>query len=114
MTTLYGISNCDTVRRARRWLADNAITYRFHDVRKDGLDEATVQRWVTELGWETLINRSGRTWRTLPEDIRADLRENKAITLMTDEPTLIKRPVLRVGDRHFVGFKEHDYQRIFG
>lgn len=114
MTTVYGISNCDTVRKARRWLADNSIEYRFHDVRKHGLDTATLQRWVAELGWEALINRSGRTWLTLPEDIRADLRETSAITLMTDEPTLIKRPVLRVGDRHFVGFKEHDYQRIFG
>lgn len=113
MTTLYGISNCDTVRKARQWLADNDIEYRFHDVRKDGLDEATVKRWINVIGWESLINRSGRTWRALPDDVKTGLAERSAIQLMLNEPTVIKRPVLHAGSQYLVGFRAQDYQQIF-
>jgi len=113
MITLYGIPNCDTVKKAREWLETHGVAYRFHDFRKDGLEEATLRRWCAELGWERLLNRSGTTWRRLPEGDRADLDEAKAIRLMLANPAVIKRPVLDLGHERHVGFKEPDYARIF-
>ena len=113
MTTLYGISNCDTVRKARKWLADNSVDYRFHDFRKDGLDAALIGKWIADLGWESLINRSGRTWRSLPEDVR-DVNERSAIQLILRNPTVIRRPVLQIGNRHYLGYKDNEYRKIFG
>ncbi len=103
MITVYGIPNCDTCRKARRWLDERGADYRFHDFRKDGLDRATVAAWLAELGADVLVNRRGTTWRQLPEDDRAKLETNAA-DLLVAHPTLIKRPVFDLGDSRQVGF----------
>ena len=113
MTTLYGIPNCDTVRKARKWLTANGIDYTFHDFRKDGLDEKQLRRWVKELGWETLLNKRGMMWRKLPESKKENIDENKAIAIMLAEPAIIKRPVLDIGKSRHVGFTEADYKKLF-
>lgn len=113
MTTLYGIKNCDTIRKARRWLADHDIDYEFHDFRSDGVDAAQLQSWAAELGWETLLNRRGTTWRKLPEAQREGIDEKRAIALMVEHPAMIKRPVLDLGDQRVVGFKEAQYETLF-
>lgn len=114
MTTLYGIKNCDTVRKARKWLEANGVDFRFHDFRADGLAEDDLRAWARAVGWETLLNRRGTTWRRLPEEVREDVDEQKALALMLDNPTLIKRPVLVTGDgRVHVGFRPADYETLF-
>lgn len=113
MLTLYGIKNCDTVKKARAWLDRNGIEYRFHDFRNDGLNAKLLQRWSDQLGWEALLNRRGTTWRQLPETTRAIIDGKRAQALMLEHPTLIKRPVLDDGKVSQVGFKEADYQRRF-
>ncbi|MFC1602469.1 ArsC family reductase [Pseudomonadota bacterium] len=113
MITLYGIPNCDTVRKARRWLDAHEINYQFHNFRKEGLTELLLQNWVTELGWETLINRRGTSWRKLPEQERDGINQSTAIQLMLENPTLIKRPILDVGTSRHVGFSEAQYQELF-
>ncbi|MFO8154588.1 MAG: ArsC family reductase [Pseudomonadota bacterium] len=96
---LYGIPNCDTVRKARKALDAAGVEHRFHDFRKDGVDEAQLRRWVEALGWEALVNRRGTTWRRLPEEQRQSLDAETAIALMGEHPALIKRPVIeRDGD----------------
>ena len=112
MTTLYGIANCDTVRKARKWLAAHDVAYQFHDFRKDGLSNKQVKAWAQAVGWETLLNRRGQTWRKLAEQDKANLTEAKAINLMAAEPTLIKRPVLEINKQVQVGFSEADYQHL--
>ena len=113
MTTLYGIKNCDTVRKARKWLGAQNIDYQFHDVRSDGLDKKCLIAWVKELGWETLLNTRGTTWRKLSEQQRSNVDEKKAITLMLEQPAMIKRPVLEVGKKYYVGFKDSEYEALF-
>ena len=113
MTTLYGISNCDTVRQARRWLDAHGIGYRFHDLRKDGLDQALLADWVASLGWETLLNRRGTTRRRLPETVRDKLDRTAAIRLMLEQPAIIRRPVLARGKQLHVGFSADLYQSCF-
>ena len=113
MVTLYGIPNCDTVRKARRWLDQQGIAYRFHDFRRDGLDEARLRAWVVELGWETLLNRSGTTWRSAPDAVKAGLTAETAIAFMLQAPAAIKRPVLDIGEQRVVGFSEARYQSTF-
>ena len=113
MLTLYGIRNCDTVKKARAWLERNGIEYRFHDFRNDGLTANLVQRWSDQLGWENLLNRRGTTWRQLPEATRATIDADRARALMLEQPTLIKRPVLDDGRTSQVGFKEAEYQARF-
>lgn len=104
MTTLYGIKNCDTVKKARRLLDENGIAYRFHDFRADGLERATLERFAAGLGWETLLNRQSSTWRQLDESRKTGLELEQALALMLEQPTLIKRPVLDSGDgRLFIG-----------
>jgi Spx/MgsR family transcriptional regulator len=112
-TTLYGISNCDTVRKARRWLDAHNVDYRFHDVRKDGLERKTLHGWVTELGWESLLNRRGTTWRSLPQAVRDDINAQTAEKIMLEYPASIKRPLLAHDDRLFLGFKETEYSALF-
>lgn len=114
MTTLYGIPNCDTVRKARKWLAAHDVDYRFHDFRKDGLTEGKLQAWVAAVGWETLLNKRGQSWRKLPEADKTDLTEAKAMRLMRAEPTLIKRPVLEHAGQVLVGFDESQYAQRLG
>jgi arsenate reductase len=112
--TMYGIPNCDTVRKARDWLAANDVVFGFHDYKKAGIDRASLERWVAEQGWETVLNRAGTTFKKLPEADRADLNADKAINLMLAQPSMIKRPVLDLGDRRIVGFKPDVYQAALG
>ena len=112
--TLYGIPNCDTVKKARTWLDQNGRAFIFHDYKKAGIDRATLEGWVQTHGWETLLNRAGTTFRALPEADRAGLDADKTITLMLAQPSMIKRPVLDLGDRTVVGFKPEIYAAVFG
>lgn len=106
MITVYGIKNCDTCRKARKWLEEQGIEHSFHDFRIDGLDEKTVTGWSSELGWETLLNRRGTTWRKLADADRDGTDAASAPRLMTDNPTLIKRPVFDLGASRMVGFTD--------
>lgn len=112
MLTLYGIKNCDTVKKARQWLSNHQREYRFHDFRVDGLDAALLQSWIKELGWEALINKRGTTWRQLPETVRDTLSENTAIAVMLENPAIIKRPVLDTGKERIIGFSELEYSKL--
>jgi Spx/MgsR family transcriptional regulator len=113
MTTLYGIKNCDTIKKARRWLTDNDIEYRFHDVRSDGISRSDLQRWMKTLEWEKLLNRRGTTWRTLPESVRDTISKASAIDIMLESPAIIKRPVLEHDGAFYLGFSTAGYQSIF-
>jgi arsenate reductase len=112
--TMYGIPNCDTIKRAKSWLDAHGVPFAFHDYKKAGIDRARLEGWVEELGWEVLLNRAGTTFRKLPEDARAGLDAGKAVTLMLAQPSMIKRPVLDTGDRRIVGFKAAGYEAAFG
>jgi arsenate reductase len=112
--TIYGIKNCDTMKKARLWLDGHGIAYRFHDYKAAGVERATLEGWARELGWETLLNRAGTTFRKLPDKDKAGLTEKKALALMAAQPSMIKRPVLRAGDALIVGFKPEIYEKAFG
>jgi Spx/MgsR family transcriptional regulator len=112
MIVMYGIKNCDTVRKARRWLEAHDIHYRFHDFRADGLDEDMLAAWIGELGWEQLLNRRGTTWRKLPEAERNAIDRDSALHLMLAQPAIIRRPVLDTGDTRQVGFSEETYSSL--
>jgi arsenate reductase (glutaredoxin) len=109
MIILYGIKNCDTVKKARAWLGERGAEYRFHDFRADGLGEGLLNRFDAALGWEALLNRRGTTWRKLSEEQREDLNREKALNLMLAQPSLIRRPVLEREGRFFVGFSADQY-----
>ena len=111
---LYGIKNCDTVKKARRWLEANDVAYTFHDVRTDGFDTETISSWLAHVSWETLLNKRGTTWRKLDDPRKEALDETIAVELMLANPTLIKRPVVMDGSHCLVGFKEADYATYFG
>lgn len=111
--TLYGIRNCDTVKKARAWLDGRKIEYAFHDYKTAGIDAGRLQRWCMELGWDVLLNRSGTTFRQLPEADRRNLYASKAVALMLAQPSLIKRPVLDLGKQRLAGFKVELYERAF-
>ena len=113
MTTLYGIKNCDTVRKARRWLDSHEVVYTFHDLRADGLDRITLEGWEQSLGWEQLLNRRGTTWRKLPATERDAINRNRALRLMLEQPAIIKRPLLAVNRQLHLGFSADSYQDIF-
>ena len=106
MISMWGLKNCDRCRKALRWLNDQGKAHEFRDVRKDGLDAARLQRWIDAVGWETLLNRRGTTWRTLPEAETADVDGLKATALMLRYPGLIRRPVFETGASIVVGFKD--------
>jgi arsenate reductase (glutaredoxin) len=110
---LYGIPNCDTMKKARVWLDDHGVTYRFHNYKTDGIDEATLRRWIDQVGWEKLLNHAGTTFRKLDEADRQDIDADKAIRLMQAQPSLIKRPVLDRDGALTVGFKPEVYAEIF-
>ena len=109
---LYGIPNCDTVKKARVWLDQHDVAYAFHDYKKIGIDRPRLEAWVAEHGWEVVLNRAGTTFRKVPEADRQDLDEAKAVALMLAQPSMIKRPVLDLGDRTMVGFKPERYAAI--
>ena len=107
---LYGIPNCSTVKKARTWLEERGIDYEFHDYKKAGIDRARLDRWAKEVGWETLLNRAGMTFRNLPDADKQGLNAQKAISIMLDKPSVIKRPVLDIGSKRLVGFKPEMYE----
>jgi Spx/MgsR family transcriptional regulator len=109
---MYGIPNCDTIRKARKWLEQQGIVYQFHDFKKLGIEENRLRGWVKELGWEILLNRRGMMWRKVPDDVKQGIDEESAIKLMLEIPAIIKRPVLDLGDRRMVGFDESGYQEL--
>ncbi|HFD12939.1 MAG TPA: ArsC family reductase [Crenotrichaceae bacterium] len=113
MTTLYGIKNCDTVKKARNYLDNHSIDHDFHDYRSDGLTQIQLKSWVVELGWETLINKRSATWRQLPDVLKGNLDEVEAIKVMLEQPTLIKRPLLELDGSYYLGFSIQDYDAIF-
>lgn len=112
--TIYGIKNCDTMKKARAWLDAHGIAYDFHDYKTQGIDRDQLDSWVRTLGWEVLLNRAGTTFRKLPDAEKTGLDEAKAVALMLAQPSMIKRPVLDVGGRLIVGFKEGEYERALG
>lgn len=111
--TLYGIKNCDTMKKARTWLDDHGVDYTFHDYKAKGIDRDSLQNWCSKMGWEIILNRAGTTFKKLPEDQRADLTEDKAITLMLAQPSMIKRPVMDKDGTLLVGFKPEQYSAFF-
>ena len=110
---LYGIKNCDTVKKARLWLEAQQIEYAFHDFRMDGLTKDMLKDFLEHVDWETLLNKRGTTWRKLPDKQKYDVNKKKALDLMYQNSTLIKRPVLAYGKKFYVGFSETDYEKIF-
>ncbi len=113
-TTIYGIKNCDTMKKARTWLDTHRIAYQFHDYKSEGIDRTRLEGWAKRVGWETLLNRSGTTFRKLPEKDKLELTAAKAVALMLDQPSMIKRPVLERGSKLVVGFKPDVYQAEVG
>lgn len=111
--TLYGIPNCDTVKKARVWLDENGRAFTFHDYKKAGIDRAALDGWVAEHGWEIVLNRNGTTFKALDDADKQGIDADKAIALMLAQPSMIKRPVLDLGDRTIVGFKPAIYEAAF-
>lgn len=112
MNKLYGIPNCDTMKKARAWLAEHGVDYEFHDYKKLGVDEKMLRAWVKELGWQPLLNTRGMMWRKVPQDVKDNIDEASAIALMLETPSIIKRPVLDTGKQRHVGFKPEQYAQI--
>lgn len=106
---IYGIPNCDTMKKARAWLEQNGVTHTFHDYKKQGIDRARLEGWVDELGWDTVLNRAGLSFKKLPEEARASVDRDRAIALMLANPSMIKRPILDMGERRVAGFKPELY-----
>jgi arsenate reductase len=109
--TIYGIKNCDTMKKARAWLDSHGVTYGFHDYKSEGIAKDKLRHWCDELGWETLLNRAGTTFRKLSDDDKQDLNERNALALMLAQPSMIKRPVLDLGGKLLVGFKPEIYAK---
>ena len=110
--TIYGIKNCDTMKKARAWLDDHGVAYTFHDYKTLGIERAKLESWAAKTGWETLLNRAGTTFRKLPGGDKENLDEKKAIALMLAQNSLIKRPVLEAGKELFVGFKPDIWREV--
>jgi arsenate reductase len=108
---IYGIKNCDTMKKARAWLDSHGVAYSFHDYKAAGISKDKLKRWADELGWETLLNRAGTTFRKLPDADKEGLNERKALGLMLAQPSMVKRPVLEVGGKLLVGFKPEIYAK---
>lgn len=112
MLTIYGIPNCDSCRKARKWLDGKSVNYRFHDLRVEGLDGEMLDRWLRNSDWQTLLNTRSTTWRGIPESERKNMTSGRARLLMLEQPTLIKRPVAESGTVLLVGFKADEYQML--
>ena len=110
---MFGIASCDTIKRAKTWLNEHGIAYDFHDYKKLGVEQAVLRAWVNELGWEVLLNKAGTTFRALADADKQGLDADKAVALMLAHPSMIKRPVLDLGDRRIVGFKPEVYGQAF-
>ena len=113
MNKLFGIPNCDTIKKARKWMGENGIDYEFHDYKKLGVPEKELKNWIKQVGWEILLNKRGTTWRKLEETIKNTVNEKSAIQIMLENPSIIKRPVLDSNGSITVGFKESTYIDIF-
>jgi Spx/MgsR family transcriptional regulator len=111
--TLYGISSCDTIRKAKAWLDHQHIEFGFHDYRKQGLDQQLLQSMISALGWEAMLNRRGTTWRNLPDTVKDKIDQDSAIRVMLDNPAIIKRPILASDNQLHVGFSSGQYEEIF-
>lgn len=111
--TIYGIKNCDTMKKARAWLADHSIAAEFRDYKASGIDRTHLERWCREAGWETVLNRAGTTFRKLEDEQKQGLDAEKAIVLMLAQPSMIKRPVLEADGRLLIGFKPGLYEQFF-
>ncbi|MGY3081520.1 Spx/MgsR family transcriptional regulator [Bradyrhizobium sp. LM6.10] len=111
---IYGIKNCDTMKKARAWLDTHGVTYTFHDYKTEGVENDKLKQWSDKVGWETLLNRAGTTFRKLPDADKEGLSEKKALALMLAQPSMIKRPVLEIGGKVLVGFKPEIYAKDFG
>ncbi len=111
--TIYGIKNCDTMKKARAWLDGHGVAYDFHDYKTAGISSRMLQGWAREVGWERLLNRAGTTFRKLPAEDKSGLTETTAIALMVAQPSMIKRPVLDRGGHLLVGFRPEDYAKAF-
>ena len=111
-TRLYGIPNCDTMKKARAWLESRRVDYEFHDYKKSGIERAQLESWIRAVGWEVLLNRAGTTFRKLPDAAKANLTEDKAVKLMLEQPAMIKRPVLERGKTLLVGFNPEKYAAL--
>jgi arsenate reductase len=112
-TTIYGIKNCDTMKKARAWLDEHRVAHAFHDYKAEGIARAKLDEWIARVGWEALLNRSGTTFRKLPDVDKEDITQKKAVALMLAQPSLIKRPVLESGKEMIVGFKPELYEKFF-
>ena len=110
--TIYGIRNCDTMKKARAWLDGHGVAYAFHDYKLAGIERGLLEGWASKVGCETLLNRAGTTFRKLPDKDKGGLGEKKAIALMIAQPSMIKRPVLDVGGKLLVGFRPEEYAKI--
>jgi arsenate reductase len=110
--TIYGIKNCDTMKKARAWLDKRDVTYAFHDYKTKGIDRARLETWTKKVGWETLINRAGLTFKKLPDKDKRGLTEKKAIALMLAQPSMIRRPVIEAGGKLLIGFRPDDYEKL--
>ncbi|WP_417552913.1 ArsC family reductase [Marinomonas fungiae] len=113
MTTIYGIKNCDTMKKAFRWLEENNVEYTFHDYRKDGLERDLLASWIEQLGWEAVVNKRGTTWRKLEPEIQAAMNNETAVEVLLEQPAMIKRPLLDHQQSLTLGFKPEQYQAIF-
>ena len=114
MTTIYGIKNCDTMKKARTWLDEHKVGYTFHDYKAVGIDKPTLEGWAKKVGWEVLLNRAGTTFKKLPDADKENVTEKKAIALMMAQPSMIKRPVLEAKGKLTVGFKPEIYEKAVG
>ena len=114
MTIIYGIKNCDTMKKARTWLEGHKVAYAFHDYKASGIDKAVLEGWAKKVGWEILLNRAGTTFKKLPDADKENITEKKAIGLMLAQPSMIKRPVLEAKGKLTVGFRPDDYKKLFG
>lgn len=109
---MYGIKNCDTIKKARAFLEQNGVDYEFHDFREDGLNPIQLRAWIREHGWEKVINKRSTTWRNLPEESKTNMDETLALVIAEDQPTIIKRPVLELSDKVLIGFSEKTYAEL--
>lgn len=112
MTTLYGIPNCDTIKKARKWLAEQNVEHEFHDYKKAGITATKLLEWSNQVDWEVLLNKRGTTWRKLPDDIKDSVNKTRALKLMAEQPSLIKRPVLSHNGQLLVGFDTASYAEL--
>ncbi len=112
MITIYGIPNCDTMKKARKWLEANGVEYVFHDYKKKGVPQEKLAAWVKEAGWDQILNKRGTTWRKLDASVKENIDDTRAISIMLQHPSIIKRPVLESGSTLLIGFKDTDYQQL--